>query len=262
VPPSHHLLLLALDDKLFMSPLKKDVEKCLDVGKGTGMWAIDFADSYPNCEVIGTDISPIQPAWTPPNLKFEIEDCTQPWTFDANTFDFIHMRYPFGSIPDWDALFEQAFRACKPGGRIESLEASPHMESDDGSIGPMSAMSQWGTFFVEGGKMLGRTFEVLKHDVQRQGMLKAGFVDVDIRDYKVPLASWPKDPKFRDIGQFARAAHEADYEGYVSYMAKLVQGWERDEVLVYCAHLRNEMANDKHHTWFRMRSVWGRKPAI
>lgn len=29
----------------------------------------DFADTYPNCEVIGTDISPIQPGWVPPNLK-------------------------------------------------------------------------------------------------------------------------------------------------------------------------------------------------
>ena len=28
----------------------------------------DFADEYPNTEVIGTDISPIQPTWVPPNL--------------------------------------------------------------------------------------------------------------------------------------------------------------------------------------------------
>lgn len=29
----------------------------------------DFADEYPNAEVIGTDISPIEPFWVPPNLK-------------------------------------------------------------------------------------------------------------------------------------------------------------------------------------------------
>ena len=29
----------------------------------------DFADAYPNCEVIGTDLSPIQTTWIPPNLK-------------------------------------------------------------------------------------------------------------------------------------------------------------------------------------------------
>ena len=29
----------------------------------------DFADEFPNIEVVGTDISPIQPGWIPPNLK-------------------------------------------------------------------------------------------------------------------------------------------------------------------------------------------------
>lgn len=29
----------------------------------------DFADQYPNAEVVGTDISPIQPTWIPANLK-------------------------------------------------------------------------------------------------------------------------------------------------------------------------------------------------
>lgn len=29
----------------------------------------DFADDHPGANVIGTDISPIQPKWVPPNLK-------------------------------------------------------------------------------------------------------------------------------------------------------------------------------------------------
>lgn len=29
----------------------------------------DFADDHPEANVIGTDISPIQPKWVPPNLK-------------------------------------------------------------------------------------------------------------------------------------------------------------------------------------------------
>ena len=29
----------------------------------------DFADSFPNTQVVGTDVSPIQPGWVPPNLK-------------------------------------------------------------------------------------------------------------------------------------------------------------------------------------------------
>lgn len=32
----------------------------------------DFADAFPGAEVIGTDISPIQPTWVPPNLSLYV----------------------------------------------------------------------------------------------------------------------------------------------------------------------------------------------
>lgn len=35
----HHLWLLTLDDKLFRAPIK-DPEMILDVGTGTGLWAV------------------------------------------------------------------------------------------------------------------------------------------------------------------------------------------------------------------------------
>ncbi len=72
----------------------------LDVGTGTGIWAIDFADEHPESEVIGTDLSPIQPSFVPPNLRFEIDDVEDEWIF-KNKFDFIHCRMLTGSIADW-----------------------------------------------------------------------------------------------------------------------------------------------------------------
>ena len=36
----------------------------------------DFADEFPDAEVIGTDISPIQPTWIPPNLKLYVQHST------------------------------------------------------------------------------------------------------------------------------------------------------------------------------------------
>ena len=52
---------LILENKLHLAPLGKTIQKVLDIGTGTGIWAIDFADEYPSASVIGTDISPIQP---------------------------------------------------------------------------------------------------------------------------------------------------------------------------------------------------------
>ncbi|KAH8679298.1 S-adenosyl-L-methionine-dependent methyltransferase [Ilyonectria robusta] len=257
---NHHLLSLSLEGKLFLAPLKDDVQKVLDIGTGTGIWAIDFADQYPNAEVIGTDLSPIQPTWVPPNVAFEIEDCTEEWTFKPNSIDFVHMRYLYGSIGDWHALLKEAYRACKPGGWVESYEASAMMESDDGTVTEKCAINEWGKFFIEGGKKLGRTFTILDDDLQRKCMEEAGFVDIQTWDLKAPIGGWAKDDRLREIGLFAQAALEQDYEGYVLYMANMVLGWSKEEVSLYCAQLRREIRSGKFHPYYRQRVVYGRKP--
>lgn len=97
----------------------------------------------------------------------------------------MHVRWLYGSIPDWDHIFQEAFRVCRPGGWFESIEPSVHIESDDGSVPDKSAMAEWGRFYVEGGKMLGRTFEVIEADIQAVGIRAAGFQDVHVHDMKV-----------------------------------------------------------------------------
>ena len=56
----HHLCKLTLDGKSHLAPLKNP-KNVLDFGTGTGIWAIEFAEEYPEARVLGTDLSPIQP---------------------------------------------------------------------------------------------------------------------------------------------------------------------------------------------------------
>ena len=74
----HHNQKLQMDGKLHMCPLDNP-EQILDLGTGTGIWAMDMADQYPHCEMIGTDLSPVQPSWVPPNLQFEVDDFELQW---------------------------------------------------------------------------------------------------------------------------------------------------------------------------------------
>ncbi|KAF5976091.1 methyltransferase [Fusarium coicis] len=281
----HHFLTRLLDDKLFLSPLKDNIQSALDIGTGTVKGVLilkpgsDFADQFPSAKVVGTDISPIQPSWVPPNLEFHIDDCTQPWTFAPDSIDFVHMRYLFGSIKDWSALFKEAFRACRPGGWVESHEASAMMESDDGTVTDTSAMHEWGRFFIEGGKKMGQPCTIIEDDLQQKCMREAGFEDIQIADYKVrtqsdideqwltaalqiAIGGWPKDKKMREIGQYVLAALEQDFEGYVLYMASQLLGWSMQEVKVYCAQLRRELRSTANHPFFRYRAVYGRKPQV
>ncbi|KAF5709337.1 methyltransferase [Fusarium globosum] len=240
---NHHVLTLDLDGALYLAPLAKDIKSVVDIGTGTG-----------------TDISPIQPGWIPPNLRFDIEDCTQEWTFAPNSQDYIHFRWLVGSIVDWDQLFKEAYRCLKPGGYIESHEALSRMDCDDGSITKKSAMHQWGKFFVEGGKKIGRSFTIVEDGVQRSAMEKAGFVNLEDRDFKVPIGGWPKDPRMKEIGKYAQATLEQDIEGYVLFMANTVEGWTKAEVEVYISMLRRELRQGTMHPYYRQKVVWAQKP--
>ncbi|KAI1823310.1 S-adenosyl-L-methionine-dependent methyltransferase [Xylaria intraflava] len=257
----HHASTLMQDGKLSLVPFESDkVMKVLDVGCGTGIWAIDFADMYPLAEVIGVDISPSQPQWIPPNLKFEIDDITLPWTYPPSTFDFVHMRWLVGAIPNWNSVFEEAYKSLKPGGIFESIETSCLIQSDDNTVPPGCALDQWGQVFQEAGRKFGRTFTPVEDDVQRIAMEHAGFVDIKSYDYKVVLGSWPADPKIKEMGQYARLGIEQDIEGFLLYMWTSVLGWTREEIAVYAAHLRRELHSPNFHSWYPQRVVIGRKP--
>lgn len=173
----------------------------------------DFADEFPNAEVIGTDITPIQPSWVPANVKFELDDCNSEWTWADNTFDFVHTRMMFGVVQDWEGLFRQAYRVCKPGGWTESINSNSSFTSDDGSVKYESAMAQWGRVWNAAGKKMGRPFEVYDLDLQRKGMEAAGFVDIQVKEYFLPVNTWPGDKHLAEVGLWWKVAIESDLDG-------------------------------------------------
>ncbi|KAF5983646.1 methyltransferase [Fusarium bulbicola] len=247
---SHHYLMLLLDGKLSL--------KVLDIGTGTGIWAIDFADQYPNAEVIGTDLSPIQPDWVPPNVRFELEDATNNWTWSNDYFDFVHMRYLIGAIGDWGALFKEAFRCCKPGGFVESVEVNPIFFSDDETATGVKAVQTWNKLFREASKAFGRSFCEIEGDAEL--LAAAGFVDVQVTDFKVPAGGWAKDSKLRQVGQFLRATMENDLEGYTIMAWQQILGWPKDEYQLFLMDMRKALRNKKVHSYIRVRFINARKP--
>ncbi|KAF8250369.1 S-adenosyl-L-methionine-dependent methyltransferase [Wilcoxina mikolae CBS 423.85] len=130
----HEIFLLLLSGSLHAAPFSSTPHRILDVGTGTGIWPVDMADKYPSAEVIGVDLSPIQPAWIPPNCKFEVDDAENPWTYAPNSFDLIHMRNLAQSIIDWPSLLSKAYTCTKPGGFTELCELGMIAHSDDNSI--------------------------------------------------------------------------------------------------------------------------------
>lgn len=72
----YEVIKMVMDGRLHLAPFSDDrpPRRVLDIATGTGIWAIEMGDKYPEAEIIGSDLSPIQPGFVPPNVRFFIED--------------------------------------------------------------------------------------------------------------------------------------------------------------------------------------------
>jgi ubiquinone/menaquinone biosynthesis C-methylase UbiE len=258
---SHHFLTMLIGDRLFEAPINNP-KNILDVGTGTGIWAIDMADEYPDAEVIGFDISPIQPAWVPPNCKFYIDDAQLEWTFGEAEFDFVHIRALYGSISDWTELYRQAFRALRPGGYLENLEFTILLRSDDPSIAedPEHIFVQWAEIFYQAADRLGKTLKIGLDGRMQRAMEEAGFTDIVVKEHKLPCGSWPKDKRLKEIGMFNLAFMEQSLEGFALFLLREIMGWELIEVHVFLARMRAAIRDPKLRPYYIIPNVYARKP--
>ena len=67
----YHAVRIAFGNRLYFAPIERPMS-ALDVGTGTGIWAMDFADDHPQARVIGVDLSPIQVRAPPPGTTIAL----------------------------------------------------------------------------------------------------------------------------------------------------------------------------------------------
>ncbi|KAH0424602.1 SAM dependent methyltransferase [Colletotrichum camelliae] len=272
---THHFMLLLMNNHLFGAPVEGKNLKILDVGTGTGIWAmyvlhimpIRFVKENEDFHVIGIDISPIQPGWVPPNCQFFIDDAQLDWTFKPDEFDFVHARGLFGGIDNWQKLYDQAFRHLKPGGWFESIEADSQVRSQNDEIekDPKHVFKQWAPLFWQAGDIIGKTFRVAQDDVQNPiimetCMRRAGFVDIVHKKWRVPVGPWAKDPYWKEVGEYAGLYVDQGLEGWALRPLSEILGWTYEELLVFIDGMRKELRNKSAMPYFNYHMVYGRKP--
>ncbi|WYZ42887.1 hypothetical protein EsH8_VI_000586 [Colletotrichum jinshuiense] len=256
----HELFYLTLHDKLGLAPPNDDgsqVKRVLDLGTGTGIWAIDFGDAHPEAVVYGVDLSPTQSAAVPPNVKFEIDDVEEPWTYHE-PFDYIHCRAMTSSISNWRKLLKQAFNHLEPGGWFEMQEGHIRPRSDDGTLSSNHALVKWVDLLEEACNKFGRPFADIPGlaDVMKE----IGFVDVTLSTYKWPLNTWPKDPHYKELGHFSYENFMDGIEGFTLAPFTRALGWTKEEVNVFLVDVRNDLKDRTIHAYIPIQVVHGRRP--
>ncbi|KAJ3529711.1 hypothetical protein NM208_g9632 [Fusarium decemcellulare] len=257
----HHWITMMLDDKLFLAPIGDNPQHILDVGTGSGIWAIDMADLFPSAHVVGTDISPTQPSWVPPNVSFQIDDAQLDWTFEPDSFDFIHIRALHGAINDWPKLYSQAYKCLKPGGWLQHMEPgialrcdNPAIKTDDNHV-----FKQWSQLFYDAGDRLGRTFDITNKNMEDWAR-EAGFTSIVPKTFKIPYGSWPRDKKLKDLGRYINFYMDMSLAGFATYPMSQILGWSLDEITVLVAQMRSAINDQRSLPNGDMYVMYGQKP--
>ncbi|UPX11909.1 uncharacterized protein EKO05_0002493 [Ascochyta rabiei] len=255
----HHLWLLTLHDQLFLAPLTSP-SRILDIGTGTGLWAMDMADFFPAAEITATDLSPIHSSNVPPNLTFEIDDANSAFTYPPDHFDYIHIRGLTGCIKSWPALYSNCLASLAPGGWIEHLEFSVETSASKTSTAYsdqiLTAFSQ--SVLDVGAHKTHMSFDVI-HSMHPT-LAAAGFVDVHTQTFIWPIGPWPKDPYLKDLGRWGERNWADGIEGWVMAMYTRMLGWTYDEVKAFVRDFQGVIKDRRGRYWQEVRVVYARKP--
>ncbi|KAL7273757.1 hypothetical protein RUND412_003357 [Rhizina undulata] len=257
----HHCCLLAFHGELLLSPVGKDwkPQRILDVGTGSGIWAVDMADKYSSAEVIGIDLSPIQSRWIPPNVTFEVDDVEDTWYYQDNSFDFIHLRNMAGFIYDWPKLYRQAFKALKPGGWIEVHDFGDINSTDDGSLPPTAPLSNWIRTWETASVISGRQWSTAATGAKK-ALKEVGCVDVSEQVIKLPIGRWPKEKHAKDIGNLWRQIVIDGTEALTLALFTRALGWDKNKVDDFLPGVCADLKNPNYHVYSNLYCTFARKP--
>jgi hypothetical protein len=189
------------------------------------------------------------------------------WMWKENQFDYIRLSNMSGSFPDCKAIMQRAMRHLRPGGYLEWHEVDPRPRCDDGSMPPENDEGGFSDYplhdWIEMNAKAASEFEPVRqfriaHKLARW-MREAGYQGVDDRVNKVPVNSWAKDERLKELGRW----FEQDWlDGVAAYSYKPMNamGWSKTEIEVFLVSVRKCIQNRKFHVYMNFHVVTGRKP--
>ncbi|ETS87299.1 hypothetical protein PFICI_01127 [Pestalotiopsis fici W106-1] len=251
----HAMFRIMTGDKLALAPVKAP-SNVMDVGTGTGIWAIEFAKENPDSQVYGMDLSAIQPAeHGAPNCSFEVDDAEEEWA-GYPMFDYVHLRFVNVCFYNPKAVMDHAFRNLNPGGWIEYQDYDPEFKQANPHYKGM-ALIRWYQMAIRGALMKGRNILIARQ--YKQMMQEIGFVDVHEENIQVPVGKWMDDQRMKTVGQYM---HRNVLDGLRGPYWKMMRaaGLSPQEIDAFIAEVRSELSDEKNNSYCRMIIIWGRKP--
>ena len=262
---THQAYLKILSGQLSMARLSQSITRVLDIGTGTGDWAIAIAERFPEAEVVATDISIFGFRQGPSNLFFEVDDAREDWTY-TEPFDFIHIRGLAGAFHDWGHIYRGVYKHLKMNGYCEIADFGPisllprrngggggggsssrdpsststttttSTTSASSSSSPLATFNWALTSAAEkAGTPIG-----LAH-LQRSTIEQSGLRVINSKTLDIPVGEWSRDPR---LGAAGRNILVSALEGLEAMSLRLLTrelGWTEEGVRQLCGEVVAEL---------------------
>ncbi|KAG9048551.1 hypothetical protein FS837_012620 [Tulasnella sp. UAMH 9824] len=147
----HEAVRIILGCELYQTPelvratlsLRENTKRrILDIGAGSGKWAIEMAEEFPHADVLGIDL--VEPdvlsdptRRVPSNCSFQKADANEYMEKIDSVYDLVHFRCVELGIHDSDLFFYDAARVLRPGGLLLLMGADPKLVDEKGQTIPV-----------------------------------------------------------------------------------------------------------------------------
>jgi ubiquinone/menaquinone biosynthesis C-methylase UbiE len=237
------------------------VASILDLACGPGAWALQAAQTYPEIEVVGVDISRSMIRYANGradlrdlgNVSFQEMDILQPLEFPDASFDVVTARllHAFMSKDTWPKLLQECVRVTRPGGHICLTESewgwTNGVACEDLNSRGTRGLWLTGHGFYPGGKLIGIPLMLTKF------LGDAGLQDIEKQPYVIDYS-------------YGAEAHESMCQmftfGYELLFPFLQQttGLSREEFDNLHQQTEEEMQDENFRALHFFLRAWGRKP--
>ncbi|EON97447.1 putative methyltransferase domain-containing protein [Phaeoacremonium minimum UCRPA7] len=119
-------------------------------------------------------------------------------------------------------------------------------------------LKRWSDLMVEAGEKSG--FSLTTCGQAADMMQNAGFVDIGRIPFKWPINQWPREPKWKEVGQCTEHNFHHGVETMMLALFTRFMGWTREEVVEFSNAVKQEFHDVRKHAYFDLYVTYGRKP--